>query len=88
METATREYTAPFFSTVNNWLVGRKTAGSPGMRSLMFSSRIISKSSTEMEISAAKLPLLFVFCFSISGTSLNLIRGLFAERVRLACRSG
>ena len=32
-----------------------------------------------METSAAKLPFLFVFCFSISGTSLNLIRGLFAK---------
>ena len=54
MDTATREYTAPFFSTVNSWLVGEKTAGIPGIQALMFSRTIISASRAVTHSTARK----------------------------------
>ena len=60
MDTATREYTAPFFSTTNSWLVGARksgTASAPSMP-LRFSSSTATPRSTAARIRPARAPFL------------------------------
>ena len=66
MDTATREYTAPFFRTVNNWLVGSRIAGTLGKIRLIFSSSVTRSSTPATHRSAIMELFLFVCCFSIS----------------------